>query len=304
MQARIKSGPVDDLGRIVEIGPDSVYLECAGTGEPLVIFDAPIGADSAYWRQQRDIVSKYTQACVYDRFGYGHSSDKLNEQNADQLAADIERLLRYAQLPRSFVYVSAGTGLYTAQSLARHFPDRLQGIVITDPVARDDESALWPGEANEDELLQSAKMLKRLAEFSVLQIASPDFLYRFNSQIRPLPDQDYSAQVLLPSFWDSVIRELSALDSSRIRVSDDLLGYLPLSLLWSEPSTECGRIFSEESISSRRLRAEQLASLSSNGVAVAVPGVCRDLALEHPEAVTPEILRAVEKYRDYLNNGH
>jgi pimeloyl-ACP methyl ester carboxylesterase len=287
----------------IDFGDGQVYLDCRGSGEPTVLFDAPIGAGADYWRQQQEIISKYSRACVFDRFGYGLSSPLAREANADQQAVDIDRLWRLSRMTRPFVYVSSGSGIYTAQSLAKNFPDSLAGIVISDPSGNSADDPSWPPDGGERESIARARWFGRLARFNLLHLSSASFLSRFSAFIRPLAGPGYGQEVLLPRFWQSVASELAALPESRRRVRDELIGFMPFSVLWSSPEGDCAALESEDDRSARRLRAESLASLSSGGLALAVPGVCRDLAIEKPESLVPEILRAVEKHRDFLING-
>ena len=119
-------------GARVDIGTHHLYIECAGTGTPVVIFESGVGGRTSDWAPVRDAVRTLTRSCVYDRAGYGRSDQSPRQANAENAADDLARLLRAAGEHGPYIITAHSYGGFIAR-LATHRPDiEVAGLVLLD----------------------------------------------------------------------------------------------------------------------------------------------------------------------------
>src|SRR5579871_6584268 len=84
------------IGRSVDIGGRTLNIYCSGEGRPAVVFDT-FGHQAGYsWVEMQPVVAKFTQACWYDRAGYGWSDPSPAPHTFQSSAADLHALLHNA----------------------------------------------------------------------------------------------------------------------------------------------------------------------------------------------------------------
>ena len=83
-------------GRLVDVGPYRLHLECAGSGRPTVILEPGGGASAATLGWIAPAVARHTRVCVYDRAGRGWSDAAPSPPDGAQIATDLHTLLERA----------------------------------------------------------------------------------------------------------------------------------------------------------------------------------------------------------------
>ena len=152
-----------DLG-----GGRTVYLECAGSGGPTVVFISGAGVAADNWAYVGDPTdastpatpdptavfpetARFTTACAYDRPGSeqmegapGRSTAVPQPTTTQADAEDLHALLDAAQIPEPYVLVGHSLGGMVATTYARTYPDEMAGLVLVDPGSQYLQTALPP----------------------------------------------------------------------------------------------------------------------------------------------------------------
>jgi pimeloyl-ACP methyl ester carboxylesterase len=119
-------------GELVDVQGRRMHLYCRGEGSPAVILDTGLGGASLEWLPVLERVARFTQACLYDRAGYGWSDMGPYPRTASQEVDELYLLLSNAGLVGPFIFVGHSFGGYNAQLFARRYPFLTAGLVLVD----------------------------------------------------------------------------------------------------------------------------------------------------------------------------
>jgi pimeloyl-ACP methyl ester carboxylesterase len=153
-----------DFAGLVDIGGGRrMYLECRGQGSPTVILVSGYPDQGAIWRldapevpqpQVLPAVAGFTRVCAYDRPGT-IGADPLNRSRsrsdpvpqpraAEDTVADLQALVRAAQVPGPYVLVGHSLGGLLVRLYAATYPDAVDGLVLVDATSEHVRAALTP----------------------------------------------------------------------------------------------------------------------------------------------------------------
>jgi pimeloyl-ACP methyl ester carboxylesterase len=146
-----KRTPVSEVsgvdGKLVDIGGGrSLFVNCAGKGEPLVVLEAGLGGNAHGWDYVAPDISRFTRTCAYDRAGLGSSVAPQGVRDADDDVADLQKLVD-ALGGGPVVMVGHSYGGLLARLFASRNPQAVAAVVLVDAMGRDQtrrELALWP----------------------------------------------------------------------------------------------------------------------------------------------------------------
>jgi pimeloyl-ACP methyl ester carboxylesterase len=128
-------------GRMVDVGGHRLYIECTGTGSPVVVLQSGLGESSSYWGRIAPAVASSTTVCTYDRAGHGRS-DEAGSQDGIGLATDLHTLLDRAGVGGPYILVGHSSGGAYVRVFADRYPDDVAGMVLLDAQPADAFSAL------------------------------------------------------------------------------------------------------------------------------------------------------------------
>jgi pimeloyl-ACP methyl ester carboxylesterase len=124
-------------GRLVDVGGYHVHVLCMGEGSPTVLLDAWAGGWSTEWTPVQPVLARTTRVCAWDRAGSGWSDPGLHDHTPLAYAAEMDAVLRSAEIQGPYVLVAASYGGRVARLYANQHPDQVAGLVLVDAVHED-----------------------------------------------------------------------------------------------------------------------------------------------------------------------
>ena len=141
------STPVDHPGTMVDVGGRSLYLQCVGSGSPIIVWEA--GAMGSGWTGTAQYLmgklAETSRVCVYDRAGLGWSEPGPYEDVShwSAVVADLHTALQKAGETSPYVMAGHSYGGLLARLFAYAYPTEVAGVVAIDPSHEDE----WAGPA-------------------------------------------------------------------------------------------------------------------------------------------------------------
>jgi pimeloyl-ACP methyl ester carboxylesterase len=123
--------PYVAVGKRVDIGARSLYLDCRGSGSPTIVLEAGSGSDSGTWALVHDALATTTRTCAYDRAGRGRSDARVRHTLADA-ATDLRALLATAGEPGPYVMVGHSLGGAYVRVFAATYRPEVAGLALID----------------------------------------------------------------------------------------------------------------------------------------------------------------------------
>jgi pimeloyl-ACP methyl ester carboxylesterase len=155
-----------DFAGLVDIGGGRrLYLECRGTGSPVVVLEAGYRSSARIWSEDlhqsgapRPMVlagvAAFTRVCAYDRPGtVALLNDNVRQSRSDpvpmprtalDVVADLHALLRAAGVPGSYVFAGHSLGGLFVRLYASTYPRDVLGLVLVDAYSETLETLLTP----------------------------------------------------------------------------------------------------------------------------------------------------------------
>jgi pimeloyl-ACP methyl ester carboxylesterase len=135
-------------GRLVAVGGGrELYVNCVGSGRPTLVLEAGFPGDSTTWRDVQPQLGQTTRTCAYDRAGLGNSPPMPGVHDARDETADLQRVLRAADIGPPYVLVGHSYGGMLARLFAAEHPEETAGVVLLDARGNDAtrrQLAIWP----------------------------------------------------------------------------------------------------------------------------------------------------------------
>ena len=124
--------PFTPPGRFINIGFQTMYIDCLGSESPTILIDVGIAESSASWYRIAKRLSESARVCVYDRAGYGWSDPGRGMRTTATIVHELNLLIKKAEIPGPFIVVGHSFGGFTARYLAAKFPKNILGLVLVD----------------------------------------------------------------------------------------------------------------------------------------------------------------------------
>jgi len=120
-------------GRMVSLGTHDIHLNCAGDGNPTVVFEADIDQlGSLSWSLVQSEVSRFTRACSYDRAGFMWSDPGPRPRDGEMIAGELASVLEAAGERSPYVLVGHAFGGAYARIFTGKNPGAVCGLVLVD----------------------------------------------------------------------------------------------------------------------------------------------------------------------------
>ena len=131
--ARWRAGRSTPPGRIVMVSGRRMHLNCAGTGEPIVVLESGGGSPSSVWSEVQSGAAAFTRVCSYDRAGYQWSQSRSGARGATDIAGELKSLLTAAGETAPYVLVGHSLGGPYVSVYTLLHPADVVGLVYVDP---------------------------------------------------------------------------------------------------------------------------------------------------------------------------
>lgn len=118
------------IGRSVDIGGRTLNIFCSGDGAPAVVFEGAGHTAGYAWSGIQGEIAKFTQACWYDRAGYGWSDPAPSPRTFKAIAKDLHELLHAAGVLPPYVLVGATAGAFHVRVYNGLYPSEVAGAVL------------------------------------------------------------------------------------------------------------------------------------------------------------------------------
>lgn len=118
--------------RSVMVDGSHIHISESGTG-PTVVFESGMGEDTSTWNDVRPLVAEFAHTMAYDRPGLGQSEPTSRPRTVGQMAADLQAVLKAANLTPPYILVGHSLGGAIVQVFAHRYPNEIAGLVLVDP---------------------------------------------------------------------------------------------------------------------------------------------------------------------------
>lgn len=126
------------VGRAVDIEGRSLNIYCSGEGSPTVILSAGAPFSGFSWTAVQREIAKFTQACWYDRAGYGWSDPGPDPLDSSASAKDLHKLLSKAEVAGPYILVGERFAALDMRVYAGRYPSDVVALVQVDPIPDDE----------------------------------------------------------------------------------------------------------------------------------------------------------------------
>jgi pimeloyl-ACP methyl ester carboxylesterase len=312
----VAAAPYYQAHRLVEItGGRKLNLYCVGSGSPVVIFDYGWGGPPTAWEHIQTAIGHLTTACTYDRAGYGFSDGGPLPRDTSALVTDLHQLLEAAHLKPPYVFVGHSLAGLNGALFADRYLKQLAGMVLVDPAFahQDEKFNAIPGV--KEKFAQSAPdYAECIAVAKSGQL--PTDAKRIQDCLDRDPHDDATAKAVKDQ-WDmsvthwitlqsesesaNLFSPAGDLDGTELDAAQRSWGDLPLIVLTSSDKHYAG--FPAKQIPAMsalwKHGHDELASRSTRGRNIVIPGSDHYIQLDHPAAV----IQAIEQVLKMANEG-
>jgi pimeloyl-ACP methyl ester carboxylesterase len=125
-------------GRMIDLGGRRMHVQISGESGPSVVLESGLAATSLTWALVQPLIAPFARVMSYDRAGLGWSDDATGAATALNAVQDLELLLDRAGLSAPFILVGHSFGALIARILQQRHPELVAGLVLVDPVVRDE----------------------------------------------------------------------------------------------------------------------------------------------------------------------
>jgi pimeloyl-ACP methyl ester carboxylesterase len=111
------------------------YRLYGNLANPIVIIETAMAACNAEWWHLAEKWSEKFCVLLYDRAGYGSSSISTLSRTPVNIANELNKLINALEIQGKVILVGHSLGGLYTQQFARLFPDRVQALILLDPVS-------------------------------------------------------------------------------------------------------------------------------------------------------------------------
>ncbi|MAJ91079.1 MAG: hypothetical protein CMF40_02705 [Legionellales bacterium] len=121
-------------GQFISLETNKIHLHCVGEGSPIIVFDSGVGGSHLDWINVQSRAGELTQACSYDRSGYGWSEMGIKPRTSDRIVSELIKILKIAKKEPPYILVGHSFGGLNMQYFARTNPKDVMGLILIDSI--------------------------------------------------------------------------------------------------------------------------------------------------------------------------
>ena len=121
-------------GAFISLETNKIHLHCVGKGSPIIVFDSGVGGSHMDWVNVQSRAGEFTQACSYDRSGYGWSEMGIKPRTSKRIVSELTKILKIAKKEPPYILVGHSFGGLNMQLFARTNPKDVIGLVLIDSI--------------------------------------------------------------------------------------------------------------------------------------------------------------------------
>ena len=300
------------IGKLVNIGGHQLHLYLSGEGGPSVVFESGGASWSLDWFLVQSEVAKFTQACSYDRAGFGWSDSGIKPRTSEQIVSELHTLLTKAEIKKPYILVGASFGGHIVRLFSKKFPDEVAGIILLDARHEAINSKMplsWKKlEASGKGMYQFMLLASRIGLLKLLgtvmgEKAMPPIVTKLPPELRPM----YLEVGFQPNYFQSNLDELAAIVESDKQLSlTGSLGNIPITVIRHGIPSLFSSMPTEQAKQSEQVWQElqsELARLSSNSQMLVAEKSGHAIQIDQPSLVVDTIRQMVERIRSVSSSA-
>jgi len=232
-------------GQMVDIGGYKLHMLSQGSGGPTVVMEAGAGSFSVVWSQMAPELSKNSRVITYDRAGLGWSEVSPKARTADNIVAELHKMLVNAGVKPPYVLVGHSMGGIYVRMFAHKYPKEVAGMVLVDPGDERLPVVAGPEVAkgiNESAAAGAAYCKQQEKKCATGQLAIKLSSVPLDNQLDEETAKEYQAlQAAEPWLWATIGQEAIAADTDWAQARADNItsvGNIPLIVLVSDQLVE------------------------------------------------------------------
>ncbi|WP_068876279.1 MULTISPECIES: alpha/beta fold hydrolase [unclassified Phenylobacterium] len=283
-------------------------LYCLGEGRPTVILDGGLGESTLTWAKVQPALARTTRVCSYDRAGYAFSDPGPFPRDAQHIVADLQQLVRAADLAPPYVLVGHSLTGQTMRLFASREPASTAALVLVDPaldyaqrraarVSPAVGALIGEGKAKSDGCMQTIAAAKPREDMFKACGGPPPKIPGYPEALNEV----LAAMYLDPVFARTGISEaesMSAVNADQIAAEQRAYGPVPLVVLTATQRGEADSPELCQDLQKVWLAAHrEIVALSSEGRLVEVEGADHGMQYGKPDAVVAAIEDVVATVR-------
>lgn len=119
-------------GQLINVGKYRLHFCVVGETSSTIVVDHSLGGLDGYFLMEE--LAKLGRVFIYDRAGYGWSDHSPYPRTSHQIVKELDQLLNDAKIEPPYILVGDSFGSYNVRLYAHLFPEKVVGIVLTDPL--------------------------------------------------------------------------------------------------------------------------------------------------------------------------
>jgi pimeloyl-ACP methyl ester carboxylesterase len=281
-------------GRLVDVGGYRLHLLCKGpSGGPVVVMVAGGGTPAVVSYPMQDRIARFARVCSYDRAGLGWSDAAPTPLTFDDHVANLQTLLRVADVPAPYVFVPESFGSLVALAFAERHPEQVAGIAFLDGV----DPQLWfQGMVGESGVMArlNGSLIQVAWRLGIVRIVFPAFVPEWFGTLAPTVRGEMTALYSRPNpgYAEALRAYETTPVSQRPYLAPGALGNRSVIAL-SHGRTSPG--LSTEFEAGWASSQERLAHLSQAGVVVVASHADHQIAQEEAELAARTVQQVLEE---------
>jgi pimeloyl-ACP methyl ester carboxylesterase len=281
-------------GKLVDVGGYHLHLLCKGTSRgPVVVMVAGGGTPAVVSYPMQDRIAEFARVCSYDRAGLGWSDAAPKPLTFDDQVANLQTMLRQADVPAPYVFAPESFGSLVVIGFAEKHPEQVAGIAFLDGV----EPHLWfQGMVNESGVFARLKgsFIQAAWRLGIVRIVFPALVPEWFGALPSPTKAQMTALYSRPSpgYAEALRAYETTPVSQRPYLAPGTLGNRPvIALEHGKRSPGLSAEFEAGWPSSQ----DRLAHLSEAGAVVVATEADHQIAQEEPELAARTVLRVLDQ---------